>query len=158
MRNVVASGRASDAIGLNPSRTKEARMRGDTIGRLTLLFMASVVVVAFLSVSAWSQAPFDPQSLIGEWNGSWKNTKAQGVAGPYHLKIDRVQGDKVYGQVEISYRDTVKFRLVGTLDGNRLTFNPENPTELLIEGNQMRGTAQGSVRANPMGIALTKAK
>jgi hypothetical protein len=133
-------------------------MRDQTIGRLALLFIASVVVVASHGVSAWSQAPLDPQSLIGEWNGSWTNKKVQGVNGPYHLKIEQVQGNKVYGQVEISFRDTVRFRLVGTLDGNRLTFTPENPTELLIEGNQMKGTSQGSVRANPMDIVLTKTK
>ena len=133
-------------------------MRGRTVDRLVLLFMSSLVAVTALGGSAWSQAPLDPQSLIGDWNGSWTNKKVQGVNGPYHLKIERVQGNKVYGQVEMSWRDTVRFRLVGTLDGNRLTFNPDNPTELSIEGNQMKGSAQGSVRANPMEITLTKAK
>jgi hypothetical protein len=46
--------------------TKEERMRGRTVGRLALLFVASVVAVAALGVSAWSQAPLDPQSLIGD--------------------------------------------------------------------------------------------
>jgi len=77
-------------------------MRGRTVGRLALLFVASVVAVAVLGASAWSQAPLDPQSLIGDWNGSWTNKKAQGVNGQYHLRIEQVNGNKVYGQVEFS--------------------------------------------------------
>jgi Tfp pilus assembly protein FimT len=119
---------------------KEERMRGQTIGRLALLCIASAVVVAALAVSARSQAPLDAQSLIGDWNGSWTNKKAQGVNGQYQLKIEQVNGNKVYGQVVISWRDTVRYKLVGTLDGNRLTFGTENPTELLIEGNQIKGS------------------
>src|SRR4029434_3591463 len=100
--------------------TKEERMRGRTVGRLALLFVASVVAVAALGVSAWSQAPLDPQSLIGDWNGPWTNKKAQGVDGQYHLMIEQVNGKKVYGQVEFSGPQTAQFKLLGTLDGNRL--------------------------------------
>ena len=59
-------------------------------------------------------------------------------------------------QVVIDERET--FEAVGTLNGNRLTFAKQNPTELLIEGNQMKGTTQGSIRANPMELTLTKTK
>jgi hypothetical protein len=138
--------------------TKEERMRGRTVGRLALLFVASVVAVAALGVSAWSQAPLDPQSLIGDWNGSWTNKKAQGVNGQYHLMIEQVNGKKVYGQVEFSGSQTAQFKLLGTLDGNRLTFGGPNPTEFLIEGNQMKGSSQGAPRGNPWDITLMKTK
>lgn len=131
-------------------------MRVQTIRRSALIFIASVVALAGLVVSAWSQAALDPQSLVGEWSGSWINKKVRGANGQYHLTIEQVQGSKVYGQVAISGRETVQFKIVGTLDGNRLTFGTQNPTELLIEGKQMKGAAQGSVRANPMDITLTK--
>jgi hypothetical protein len=137
---------------------KEESMRRQTIGRSALFLIASVVASAALAVSAWSQAPLDPQSLVGEWSGSWMNKRLQGANGQYHLTIEQVQGDKVYGQVVMSGRETVQFKLVGTLAGNRLTFGSVNPTELLIEGNQMKGSTQGSVRANPLDIALTKTK
>ena len=133
-------------------------MRGQPIGRLAVMFVASVLVSASLAVSAWSQAPLDPQSLVGEWSGSWINKKLQGANGQYHLKVEQVRGNKVYGNVAIIGRETVQFNIVGTLDGNRLTFNPQNPTELVIEGKQMKGSAQGSARANPMDISLAKTK
>ena len=133
-------------------------MRVHTMRRSLLLFAASVVAVATFVVSAWSEAPLAPQSLVGEWSGSWRDTKKPGANGQYHLTIDEVKGDKVYGQVVISGRETLQFKLLGTLAGNRLTFSSANPTVLLIEGNQMRGNSQGSVRANPMAIALSKTK
>src|SRR4029453_3918834 len=138
--------------------TKEERMRGRTVGRLALLFVASVVAVAPPGVSAWLQAPLHPESLIGDWNGSWTNKKAQGVNGQYHLMIEQVNGKKVYGQVEFSGPQTAQFKLLGTLDGNRLTFGGPNPTEFLIEGNQMKGSSQGAPRGNPWDITLMKTK
>src|SRR5262249_37860341 len=131
-------------------------MRAHIIGRRLLLFAVPVVALATLAFSAWSQAPLDPQSLIGEWSGPWRNKQLPGANGQYHLKIEEVKGDKVYGQVIISGRETAQFKISGTLDGNRLTFGSQNPTVFLIEGNQMKGNAQGAVRANPMEIALTK--
>ena len=133
-------------------------MRIHTMGRSLLLFAASVVAVATLVVSAASETPLDPQSLVGEWSGSWKNPQLPGANGRYQLTVDEVKGDKVYGQVVISGRETLQFKLLGTLAGNRLTFSSANPTVLLIDGNQMRGNSQGSVRANPMDIALMKTK
>jgi len=133
-------------------------MRAHIIGRSVLLFAASIVAIATLTVSAGSQTRLDPQSLVGEWSGSWIDRQRPGANGQYHLKIDEVKGDKVYGQVFISGRESVQFKLSGTLEGNRLTFGSANPTVFLIEGNQMKGNAQGSVRANPMEIALTKTK
>jgi len=121
-------------------------------------FIASVVALAALAGAAWSQPPLDPQSLVGEWSGSWINKHQRGVNGQYHLRIDQVKGNKVFGQVTIVGREKAEFKIGGTLDGNRLTFGTQNPTELLIEGNQMKGSSQGAVRANPMDIALTKTK
>ena len=132
-------------------------MRGQTAGRL-LLFLASLVALATLAASAWSQAPLDPRSLVGEWSGSWKNKNLPHISGKYYLTIEKVEGDKVYGQVEMSGPQTVQLKQLGTLDGNRLTFSRPNPTEFLIEGNQMKGSSQGAPRGNPWDITLTKTK
>jgi hypothetical protein len=121
-------------------------------------FIASAVALAALAGAALSQTPLDPQSLVGVWSGTWINKQLQGATGQYHLTIEQVKGDKVHGQVVISGRETAEFKMVGTLNGNRLTFGKQNPTELLIEGNQMKGTSQGAVRANPHEITLRKTK
>jgi len=131
-------------------------MRGQIIGRSALLFITSVVALAVLAGAAWSQTPLDPQSLIGVWSGARINKHGGGAEGQYELTVERVNGDKVYMQVVIAGRET--FKTVGTLNGNRLTFSKQNPTEFLIEGNQMKGTTQGSNRANPREITLTKTK
>ena len=44
------------------------------------------------------------------------------------------------------------------MHGNRLTFGGPNPTEFLIEGNQMKGSSQGAPRGNPWDITLMKTK
>jgi len=128
-------------------------MRGQTVGRLPLLFIASVVALATLAASAWSQAPLDRQSLVGEWSGSWKNKNLPHINGKYYLTIEKVEVDKVYGQVEVSGPQTAQFKLLGTLDGNRLTSGGPNPTEFLIEGNQMKGSSQGR-RGATLGTSL----
>ena len=122
-------------------------MRGHTVGRLPLLFIASVVALAFLVTSAWSQAPLDGQSLVGEWSGSWRNKNAGHISGQYLLTIERVEGRQVHGQVEITGPQNAQFRLLGTLDGNRLTFSGPNPTEFLIEGKQIREALKGRLGA-----------
>jgi hypothetical protein len=133
-------------------------MRVHTVGRLPLLFIASIVALASLAASAWSQAPLDGQSLVGEWSGSWKNKNLGHISGQYLLTIERVEGRQVYGQVEITGPQNAQFRLLGTLDGNRLTFSGPNPAEFLIEGKQMKGSSQGAPRGNPWDITLTKTK
>ena len=78
----------------DPQLAKEERMRGQTVGRLPLLFIASVVALATLAASAWSQAPLDRQSLVGEWSGSWKNKNLPHINGKYYLTIEK-EVDKV---------------------------------------------------------------
>jgi hypothetical protein len=136
---------------------KEEHMRGQTIRHSTLLFITTVAALAAVALAAWAQAPLDPQSLVGEWSGTWQNKHYSGGNGQYHLTIERVEGNKVYGQVVKSGQD--RFNIVGTLAGNRLKFGGSvNPTEVLIEGNQMKGSTQGAIRANPTDITLTKTK
>ena len=81
---------------------------------------------------------------MGEWSGSWRNKNLGDINGQYHLTIERVEGNKVYGQIEISGPQNAQFKLLDRLEGNRLTFSGPNPTEFLIEGNQMKGSSQGA--------------
>jgi hypothetical protein len=104
----------------------------------------------------------DPQSIVGEWTGTWTAGAVSGGAGPrggsrgpYSLTIARVEGNVVRGTVE-SQGATANFR--GTLSGNQLTFGNERvQTELTIEGDSMRGT-RVFTGTRPAAIELTKRK
>src|SRR5437667_8127745 len=105
------------------SRTQEgASMSGGRITRRGLVSVACFFILTAGSAAVWAQAAVDPQSLVGEWNGSWVD-KHQGKAnGQYSLTIEKVEGNQVHGRVEVRAGRTREFKFVGTLEGNRLTF------------------------------------
>src|SRR4029077_6094402 len=113
--------------GAGPAQLeREERMPDHTVGRLPWLFIASVVALASLAASAWAQAPLDGQSLVGEWSGSWRNKNLGQISGQYLLTIERVEARQVHGQVEITGPQSAQYKVLGTLDGNRLTFSGPN--------------------------------
>ena len=77
------------------------------------------------------------------------------MSGEYLLKVTKVEGEKVFGQVEWTNRGTLKSNLVGNFDGRRLTYGN---AELIVDGNRMTGGR--AVQNFPRGIKidLTKAK
>ena len=107
-----------------------------------------------------AQAPFDPQSLVGEWVGKWSAGATSGgtggrggTQGPYSLVITRVQGDQVFGKVEFQ-------EFSGNVRGRSPATTSPSPasacrTELTIHGNEMRGTRQATA-ARPREIQLLK--
>jgi len=105
-----------------------------------------------------AQAPIDPQSLIGEWSGKWSGiwgTGSQTLTGDYVLRIRKVEGEKVFGEVEFTNRGTTRTNLVGTFDGQRLTYGNG---ALTVEGNRMTGTRPVTNFPQGVKIDLTKAK
>jgi hypothetical protein len=109
-----------------------------------------VFVVAMLATTSWSQTPaVDPQSLVGQWSGSWVGAHVAKTNGRYYLTIERVEGDKVIGKGEYTGKTTTEFKVNGRLSGNVLTFAK---TELTIHDNQMSGSNSA------MKITLTKEK
>ncbi len=90
----------------------------------------------------------DPQSLIGDWVGTWQG-KLASTSGPYRLVIERVNGTKVNGHVETtggrSKQDApVSFRIAGEVKGNHLTYGTKNyQVDLEVNGSEMRGTWTG---------------
>jgi len=120
--------------------------------------LIAFVMVAFTVTPALAQTPIDPQSLIGEWSGKWSGiwgTGSQMLTGDYVLRIKKVEGEKVFGEVEFTNRGTTKTNMVGTFDGQRLTYGNG---ALTVEGNRMTGTRP--VQNFPQGIKidLSKAK
>ena len=113
---------------------------------------------AFTATPAVAQTSIDPQSLVGEWSGKWSGIWGTGSAtlsGNYVLRIRKVEGEKVFGEVEWTGRGTQKTNLIGTFDGRRLTYGN---AELIVEGNHMAGGR--AVQDFPRGIKidLTKEK
>ena len=115
---------------------------------LSLVFLVGSVGIAGLVVSAWPQETIDPQSLVGEWTGSWTNQQFSGRGdlgkGDYILTIERVEGNQVYGRGKIrGPKGTNEFDVVGTLDGNQLRYGKQPVTKLLIRKGEMTGTSEG---------------
>src|SRR2546425_13339271 len=101
--------------------------------------LIAFVMAAFTVAPATAQTPVDPQSLLGEWAGKWSGiwgTGSQTQSGDYVLKITKVQGEKVFGQVEWTAKGMQKSNLVGNFDGRRLTYGT---AELVVEGDRMSG-------------------
>ncbi len=115
-----------------------------------LLPIVAAFVVAALAPTTWPQtADVDPGTLIGLWSGSWISSHVASESGRYYLTITRVEGQKVFGKVELVGKRTIEFMFNGSLSGNRLTYLR---TELTISGNQMTGTGPD------IKITLTKDK
>lgn len=119
-------------------------MRTWTVYPCRVLFVAALIPLVVIATPAWPQTALEPQSLVGEWRGSWTDKHGAKVTGQYYLTIRKVKGSKVHGTAEFfghrKNKTSVKF--VGTLSGNRLTFGRSTTTELVIDGNQMRGSSQ----------------
>jgi len=99
--------------------------------------------------------PLEPQSLIGEWIGTWKG-KLASVSGPYRLTIQSIDGEKVRGRVETSggRGENHTYPITGVLRGNHLTYGTSNFTvDLEISGSEMQGNWSGLVQRE---ITLTK--
>ena len=109
----------------------------------------AVIAIGAAARTGAQTPPLDPQSLVGQWVGSWVNAHEGKLNGKYYLTIDRVVGEKVFGKGEFVGRTTTEFKIGGTLSCNLLTFGR---TTLTVDGNQMRGTGPD------IKISLTKEK
>jgi hypothetical protein len=130
-------------------------MSGGRITRRGLVSIACFFILTAVPAAAWAQAAADPQSLVGEWTGSWVDKREGKSKGQYSLTIEKVEGNRVQGRVEVSADRTSEFKFVGTLEGNRLTFGRDTKTELTIEGTQMRGSSEGRASRS---ISINKTK
>jgi opacity protein-like surface antigen len=114
--------------------------------RLVLAGLAVSVAAALALVPAalaQNVAP-EPQSLVGQWIGTWTEKSEAKLNGPYYIAIEKVDGNKVFGRGEVHSRSgKTEFKFVGTLEGNRLTYGRDNVVDLTIDGNRMEGTATG---------------
>jgi hypothetical protein len=95
----------------------------------------------------------DPQSLIGAWEGAWQWRAGEAQSGgQYYLTIERIQGDKVFGSVQVGGRWTreiagalseiARYRLLG------LTALPTSGRESGTKPSRFGIFTAGSVRAS----------
>jgi len=131
-------------------------------GRLVcLIVLAGLAVVSGLARSEALAQTADPQSLVGEWVGTW--IRDSHVQSDYNMTITKVEGNQVHGRVErtgLGSTLAASFNFVGTLEGDKLVFSASGHTgELTIYrtrvGTTLQGTSFESARFN---ISMTKSK
>ena len=134
---------------------------GMCCGRLLcLIVLAGLAVVTGFPPPEGLAQTVDPQSLVGEWVGTWFLTQRPQVEGQYNMTVTKVEGNQVHGRVErtfaVGQAGTANFAFVGTLEGDKLVFTGSaTQTELTINGTQMRGVGLAINRFN---ISMTKRK
>jgi hypothetical protein len=112
--------------------------------RLVLAGLAISVAAVVVPVTGVVAQNVDPQSLVGQWTGTWTEKSQAKMNGRYYITIEKVDGKRVFGRGEVhsgSWKN--EFQFVGTLEGNRLTYRRDNLTDLTIDGNRMEGTSIG---------------
>ena len=130
-------------------------------GRLFgLIVLAGFAVVTGPALPPAFPQTVDPQSLAGQWAGTWAGASERSLQGQVSMTVTTVEGNQVHGRFE---RDgygkavaSVRFDFVGTLVGANLLFSGSgNSVELTISGTQMQGTGLESFRLN---YSMTKSK
>jgi hypothetical protein len=113
--------------------------------RLVLAGLAISVAAVVVPVTGVVAQNVDPQSLVGQWTGTWTEKSQSKMNGRYYITIEKVDGKRVFGRAEVHGSGSGKneFQFVGTLEGNRLTYGRDNVTDLTIDGNRMEGTSIG---------------
>jgi len=126
--------------------------------RFLLVVLACLTLVAAPAVSdIWAQA-VGPHPIVGTWEGTWKIISHPNYGGDYSVTITKVEGNKANGRVEKlgGQGGRVAYDFVGTLEGDRLTYgNSLSSTELILSGNQLRGTSVDNLR---LAIEMTRVK
>ena len=139
-------------------RTRPPHSLGGLVSTLVIIVALLMGAAPWPACRAWAQqAALDPQSLIGEWSGSWKSAGAvqHEQAGRYYLTIEKVEAARVQGKGRVEGRSARDFKFTGRLTGDHLTFGQENISDFTISGNQIRGTVKGRVNWD---VELSKQK
>jgi hypothetical protein len=125
---------------------------------LTYVSLACLALLLAFGVHEVRAADLDPQSLLGEWQGTWSMASSRGTTGNYYITINKVEGDKVYGRSERPASGNSaqsNWNFVGTLAGSVVTVKtPDLAMELTITGKNMTGWS--IVRGNRFDLNLAK--
>jgi hypothetical protein len=107
--------------------------------RFCLIALAGLAVVTACAPPEALAQTVDPQSLVGEWEGTWSGVSARDVQGTFRMTVTKVERSQVHGRIEREgwgrQVAPARFDFVGTLEGNKLVFTfPGNSVELTISG------------------------
>ena len=112
-------------------------------GTMALLIFALLPGTAVLKAQG---ADLDPQSLVGEWWGTWVDSSSRAANGKFYLTITKVEGTTCEGKFEATGtrgKVDVNFKN-GTVASNRITIaNPNRQTELTVAETSMTGSSVG---------------
>jgi len=112
----------------------------------TLLVLLTGLAVLGAALPAAAQTSVDPQSLVGDWTGTWSgrvSMRGSKNSGEYVLRITKVVRDRG--------------SMVASNGPRRAPGTSPQVTELTINGDHMSGTAT-TPDSHQLKIELTKAK
>jgi hypothetical protein len=69
--------------------------------RLVLVGLAISVAAAVVPLAGVVAQNVDPQSLVGQWTGTWTEKSESKMNGPYYITIEKVDGNRVFGRGEV---------------------------------------------------------
>ena len=111
-------------------------------GTVRVALSVVLAVVSFWSAASTAQTP-DPQSVLGEWHGTWADPRDARATGTCTITVKKIEGPKAFIRVNLAGPRTTEVDREGTLSGNRLTVETgANTTVFTIEGDRMTGTLQ----------------
>ena len=119
------------------------------------------LILGFAVLEARS-ADFDPQSIVGDWQGDLSNHSSPWFSNRYNLTISVVDGDKVYGHMSWQNQGAMRaasFPFQGALNGNALTVHMPDGSlyNLTVLDERMTGIVYFP-RGFPHDIRLTKVR
>ena len=95
------------------------------------------------SLASAQQATIDPQSLLGQCNGTWKYKTS---TGGWFLTLTRLENGIYYGGITYSGAErNTPVDLTGKLEGDIFKYSSPSGSyaELKVEGDKMTGTGGG---------------
>lgn len=128
-------------------------------------FLGTTAVTFAILALTLSAFAVEPQTFVGDWEGTWNASRA---SGPLAMSVKKVEGNQATGTVYITggapyHNKDIPF--TGAVDGNTLLLKdvptmPGSPVlnwsfKINDNGTKMDGEGQGTVRAT---FDLTKKK
>ncbi len=108
-----------------------------------IIALTSLLVAAVATSTIAEPSAVDPQTLIGEWQGTGK-AGAGTTSVRYYLTITKVDGTKVEGKMQpVGNRPFPAYDIYGVIEGNVLKYHDADKditAELVVDGRSMKGT------------------
>ena len=122
-----------------------------------MLWMGCLMIFVTCSLAFAQQPTLDPQSLVGNWAGTWKFNQAR---GDYYLTVSRIENGTYYGSAKYTgTQSNAPQEIVGKLEGDvfKYSTNTGGTVVLKVDGDKMTGTGSGR-SANAIEFSLQKNK